>query len=197
MTITRRTVLKGLAWGGLAAPALVGGFPVMAAATPTVVRPTLVLVPSGEGGMAFVHGVRAAMGASSLVVRHARGDLSFLHEFEGLLRGGSTPRIIGLLDDAVSTPLIASVRGAGRDMPWLGQHSVGPGGVRHGCQATAETEECARQLGDAKSGQGDAWATALGYLIGGLGLPALAGKLSPSPPGSPLLGSFVSFLIKA
>lgn len=197
MTISRRTVLMGLAWGGLAAPVLAGAIPAFASAAPVGAGPTLVLVPAGGGGSGFVHGVRAAAGDASLLVREAQGDLSFLREFEGLLRAANRPRIIGLLDDGVATPLLDVARGVGVRMPWLGQHSAGPNGVLHRCQAAADGSECARRLADADARHGEAWAGPLGYLLGGLGLPARIDSPSLLPPGSSLSGSFVSFLIQA
>lgn len=196
MTISRRTILKGLAWGQVAAPVLASGLPVLAsAATDVSTAPaTLVLVPAGAGGNAFEQGIRAAVDGAPLVVWEARTDLAFLREVEAVLCLGARARVIGLLDDAVATPLLDVARGAGVGLSWLGHHSVGHQDARHRCQPTAGTEVCARLL--AAGGEPIDWASKLGYLLAAPGASDPACLPSPSRASESLSGSFVTFLMQ-
>lgn len=196
MTMSRRTILKRLAFGGAAAPVLTRSLPSLAAAATDVstAPATLLLVPAGTRGNAFEQGARAAIGDARLVVQEARIDLAFLREIEAVVRRGMQTRVIGLLDDAVATPLLDVARGAGVPLFWLGHHNVGREGARHRCQPTAGTEACARFL--AVGGEQTDWASKLGYLLATPG--AREPARLPSPPGAVSLpGSFVSFLMHA
>lgn len=197
MTISRRTILKGLAFGGVAAPVLTNSLPSLAAsATEVFAAPAmLLLVPAGTRGNAFEQGVRAAIGDARLVVREARSDLSFLREIEALVRGGMQTSVIGLLDDAVATPLLDVARGAGASLFWLGHHAIGRQGARHRCQPTAGTEACARFL--AAGGEQTDWAFRFGYLLAAPGASEPARLLSRSGASVSLPGSLVSFLVHA
>lgn len=196
MTISRRTILKGLGWGGMAAPILTSTLPSLAAASTDVsaAPATLVLVPAGTRGNAFEQGVRTAIGDAPLVVQEARSDLSFLREIEAVVRRGMQIRVIGLLDDGVATPLLDVARGAGVSLFWLGHHNVGRQGAWHRCQPTAGTEACARFL--AAGGEQTDWACKLGYLLAAPGASEPVRLSSPSRAVS-LPGSFVSFLMHA
>lgn len=195
MTMSRRTILKGLALGGVAAPVLGRSLPSLAAAADVSAAPaTLLLVPAGTRGNAFEQGARTAIGDARLSVREARSDLSLLREIEALVRGGTNARVLGLLDDAVATPLLDVARGAGACLFWLGHHIVGRHGAQHRCQPTVATEACARLL--AVSGEKSDWACTLGYLLARPG--AREPTRLPSPSGAVSLpGSLVSFLMHA
>lgn len=149
MSMDRRTLLKGLALGGLVGPLVASPLSALASTTPGIAagtkRPTLALVGSAAGD-AFVHGARAISGASLTVLR-ANRSLAFVRELEQRLRDTRPVRMIGLLDNADAAPLLDVMRSAGASIPWLGQHSVRPGESRHRLMTTASAGDCARQLG--------------------------------------------------
>ena len=226
----RRSIIKGMALCGLAAP-LLGTIPQVLArgsdpGEPTAALPTWALVPEGEGAAPFLQGVHAGAPASALQVSPASGELAFLLGFERRLRQGPPLRVIGLLDDAVATPLLDAARGAGARLPWLGQHSAEAGQSRHRLWTTGTAAGCARQLGrhlqacgagfvldeecpdgnpavrqlagpDRSDAHADQWAVGLGCLLASMG--QRDATLPPVRPrtGAPVAGSFVSFLIVA
>ncbi len=149
MSMKRRTLLKGMALGGLAAPLLASPLTVLANATFAPVagmkRPTLVLVDSAAE-TTFVHGARAAAG-SALQILFADRSLAFVRELEHRLRDKRPVRMIGLLKNADAAPLLDVIRAAGLGIPWLGQHSANAQHSRHRLLTTSKTAGCASQLG--------------------------------------------------
>lgn len=149
MSLDRRTVLKGMALGSVAAPLLGRPLPAlagrMAGFTGMSGLPALAVV-GAAGGEAFAHGAGAWLDAS-LQVRHATREFAFLRELDETWRNGRPVRVFGLLDDASAAPLLDLARSAGASMPWLGQHRVQAGRSRHRLLTTAMAEGCARQLG--------------------------------------------------
>jgi hypothetical protein len=227
----RRSIIKGMALCGLAAP-LLGTIPQVLAGgsdpgeTPAAL-PTWALVPGDGTASPFLQGVRAGTPASALQVSPASGEVAFLLGFERRLRQGPPLRVIGLLEDAVATPLLDAARGAGTRLPWLGQHTAEAGRTRHRLWTTAMATGCARQLGRhlqacgadfvldeecadgnpavrqlAGPGRSDAhpdqWAAGIGCLLASMGQrDAALPPLRRPRTGAPLAGSFVSFLIVA
>jgi hypothetical protein len=229
MTIDRRSIIKGMALCGVAGPILAGARPAQAAAgvsAQVAHRTTLLLVSEGAADSAFVQGARAASHASALRVRLASHDLAFVLGLEKQLRDSPSMHVIGLLDDALATPLLDLARSAGARVPWLGHHTAELGISRHRLLTTRLTEGCAFRLGrhlqacgsgftlveerqdDAaatrrlsgcarSSEPADQWAAGVGYLLASL--VAQEVESAPRLPASsaPLLGSFVSFSIEA
>lgn len=228
MSLDRRTVLKGMAIGGIAAPMLGAALPALAngmtgAASATDV-PVLAVVGTSSGA-AFAQGAHAGLG-SLLQVRQAGSDLvRLLRELEKMWHGDRPMRIVGLLDDASSAPLLDVARSAGTRIAWLGQHSVQAGGSRHRLLTTDRVEggarELARQLRDCGAGfsltedrqhsltpvfQAEAlacgsadpgqWAAAVGWLLARTDAQAPAPAPLPHSGRAPHPGSFVSFLIE-
>lgn len=149
--IDRRSVIKGMALCGVAAPLLHAIPPALANGgdpreTPAAL-PTWALVPEGGADSPFLQGVRAGVPAAALQVSSASSELAFVLGFERRLRQGPPIRVIGLLDDAVATLLLDVARGAGARLPWLGQHSAEAGQSRHRLWTTGTAAGCARQLG--------------------------------------------------
>ncbi len=229
MTIDRRTLIKGMALLGVASPFLGNALPALASAglpAPVVSTPTLVLVSAAAVDSAFVQGVRAGIGTSMMQVRQASHELAFLLDFEQQLRQQQSARVIGLLDDALATPLLALARSAGASVPWLGQHTAEAGLSRHRLLTAGMADGCAGQLhrqlltcgagfslaeerqdsavvahqlaGPSRSGEHiDQWAAAIGFMLASLGT-GNPGAAPLLPAGKvPLIGSFVSFSIVA
>lgn len=227
MTIDRRSLIKGMALLGVASPFLGRALPALAAAgLPAAALSTSILVSVGAADSAFVHGARAAIGASMLSVRPASLELAFMQDFEQQLRGAPGLRVIGLLDDALATPLLALARSAGASVPWLGQHTATAALSRHRVLTADMAAGCAGQLqrqllacgagftlneechdsgvigpqlaGPSRSREHrDQWAAAIGFLLASLGT-GNPGTPPVFPAGrSPSIGSFVSFAIVA
>lgn len=229
MTIDRRSLIKGMALFGVAGPFLGSALPALAAAglpAPALSTPTLVLVSSAAADSTFVHGVRAGIGTSMAQVRQASHELPFLLDFEQQLRHRQSARVIGLLDDALATPLLALARSAGASVPWLGQHTATARLSRHRLLTAGMANGCAGHLhrhllacgtgftldeerqdsvvvvhqlaGPSRSGEHfDQWAAAIGFLLASLAT-GNPGSAPLLPAGKvPLIGSFVSFSILA
>ena len=229
MTIDRRSIIKGMALCGVAGPILGGARPVHAAAgmpAQVAARTTLVLVSAGAADSAFVRGARAGTHAPVLQVRQASHDLAFVLDLEKQLRDSPSMHVIGLLDDALATPLLDLARSAGARVPWLGHHTADAGMSRHRLLTTRLTEGCAHQFGRHLKACGagftlveerqdnataarrlagysrsrvhaDQWASSVGYLLASRAAHEVeSASLLPAGSAS-LLGSFVSFSIEA
>jgi len=227
MTFDRRSMLKGMALLGVASPFLGSALPALAAAgLPAPALPTSILLSAGAADSAFVQGAHASIGASAVSVFQASIELDFMQDFEQQLHRGQAQRVIGLLDDALATPLLAVARSAGARVSWLGQHTATAGLSRHRVLTADMADGCVGQLhrqllacgagftlneerhdnrviapqlyGPSRSPEyRDQWAAAIGFLLASL----VSGKpgtppLFPAGRGSPI-GSFVSFAIVA
>jgi hypothetical protein len=150
MSMDRRSLIKGMATCGIAAPFLAGTLfsSTNVLAHPSAsVRPLRVLLSSTDHDSAFALGVLAGTGRTALPLQSAQPTLAFLRIVDEELRSGASTRIIGLLDDATATPLLAIARSHGVDMSWLAQHTAtGTGRTRHRVLTTAAACECARQF---------------------------------------------------
>jgi hypothetical protein len=227
MTIDRRSLIKDMALLGIASPFLGGALPALATAgLPAPALSTSILVSAGATDSAFVQGARAGIGAPMGQVCQASHELAFMQDFEQRLHRDQAVRIIGLLDDALATPLLALARSAGASVPWLGQHTATAGLSRHRVLTAGMADGCVghlhRQLlacgtgftlneerhgcavpapqlaGVSRSREHlDQWAVAIGFLL------ASMGRGNPGAPPvfaagtEPLIGSFVSFSIVA
>lgn len=150
MSVSRRSVLKGMALGSAAAMTLGSSAQLLAdiGAAPAgggLATPALVLVNGGAAEVDFLHGARAALG-SQVQVRRVSSDLAFMLDFERQLRSGQPMRVIGLLDDASATLIVDMARSAGARIQWLGQHAAAAGLTRHRLLNTDIAEGCSRQL---------------------------------------------------
>lgn len=134
MTIDRRSVIKGMVFGGLSAPLFARTATALAMphdASRDANGSTVLLVAEGATDSAFVHGARAGIGAAGLTVLEASRELAFVLGFENALRNGRSLRVAGLLDDALATLLLDQARRAGARVPWIGQHGCDGSGLRH------------------------------------------------------------------
>ncbi len=227
MTIDRRSLIKGIAACGIAAPIL-AALPTLAQAgmrAPTPDRTLRVMVGAGAAASPFVRGVRTVAPARALDVREAGLAIGFLLGFEQELHSGPPTRVIGLLDDALATPLLDLARSAGARVAWLGQHVADAGRMSHRLVTSPRTEACALAFGHyleacgaaftldherpyraaasvrsgaiaRADGHADRWATVIGALLASPAAPALDEALRIRTADVPLRGSFVSFSIE-
>lgn len=150
MSMNRRSVLKGMALGGIAG--LTMGGPVRALAATTAaqvtsaaVPPILALTSESAAEPVFLHGVLAACG-KRLQVQRVGHDLGFMLDFERWLRGRQPMRIIGLLDDASAALAVDIARSGGKRLQWLGQHTAEAGFSRHHVLNTDRADGCSEQF---------------------------------------------------
>ena len=149
MSVDRRFVLKGMAWGSLAGltmgaslPSLAGvsGAPGAGAGS----RPVLALVGRETADSAFVEGVRAS--GNPMQLHKMDSSLSVMQQLDMQLRSGKPMHIIGLLDDATAALVIDQARSAGARVNWVGQHMASAGQSRHHLLNTSLAEGCSRQM---------------------------------------------------
>ncbi|CAD5108579.1 hypothetical protein [Zestomonas carbonaria] len=151
MNVERRSLLKGLALGGLAGAALGGSGLAVANAVvggPSLPeQPILALVNGETAESAFLLGIGASPVARQVEVLRADAGLDFLLGLEKRLRGGRPQRLIGLLDDASAALVLDLARSAGARVQWLGQHGVGATASRHRLLGAESANGCAPHLG--------------------------------------------------
>lgn len=225
MNVQRRSLIKGMAWGGFAGLTL--GSPLTFAASTgaaSAARPTLALVGDATAGSAFLQGIDAGAACKRLEVERAGLGLEFIGAFEQRLRSGQPIRIIGLVDDASATLIVDLARSAGARLQWLGQHAVEAGQSRHRLLSSEAAHGCALLLGQhlqacgagfslreqrvqsgrptlelAAQGHGGAseqWAASLGFVLASLGRFDGAAAPKLAASSAPVTGNFVSFSIE-
>lgn len=151
MKVERRSLLKGMALGGLAGVALSSSG--LSLANSVLGRPThtraasLALVSAEVARSAFVQGMQASPAAPALQVIPANAELAVVLELQQRLASGQPQRLIGLLDDASATLIIDLARSAGARVQWLGQHSTTAGRSTHRLLSAQASHGCALQLG--------------------------------------------------
>lgn len=158
--VERRSLLKGMALGGLAG--VVMGSSGLSLANSVLGRtapgqlPVLALVGTGAAGAAFVQGLEASPAAAQVQVLPANLQLQALLQLQQRLAGGRPQRLIGLLDDASATLLVDLARSAGARVQWLGQHSAHAHRSEHRLLSAGSAHGCALQLGQQlhRCGQG-------------------------------------------
>lgn len=154
MSVNRRSVLKGMALGGVTAMAMaciryrdMEGLAAVGTPAPAH-RPVLALTGGGPAEAFFLSGARAVRSADKPIqVARARPDLEFMQEFARQLGSGHSMRIIGLLDDAAAALVVDMARSSGARVQWLGQHTAEAGFTRHRVLNTDSAGGSARQLG--------------------------------------------------
>ncbi len=151
MKVERRSLLKGMALGGLAGVALSSSG--LSLANSVLGRPahtraaSLALVSAEVAHSAFVHGMQASPAAPALQVIPANAELTVVLELQHRLASGQPQRLIGLLDDASATLIVDLARSAGARVQWLGQHSTTAGRSTHRLLSAQASHGCALQLG--------------------------------------------------
>lgn len=227
MNIKRRSLLKGMALGGLAGAAMAGAglASAMNAANARPGLPILALVSAAVAESAFIHGLGASPAARRIEVQRVDLGLDFILGLQQRLRSGQPQRIIGLVDDASAALIVDLARSAGARVQWLGQHSASSNASHHRLLSAETASSCALQLGQRlnacgtgfslderrlqgqrplhlaaaarSSGGTEQWAATLGYNLASLG--SAASGQAPLIANRPaaLAGTFVSFSIEA
>ncbi|MND86036.1 hypothetical protein D3C80_779840 [compost metagenome] len=151
MNVERRSLLKGMAIGGLAGVALSSSS--LSLANSVLGRSahaqaaSLALVSAEVAHSAFVQGLQASPAAPQLQVIPAGLELALMLELQQRLASGQAQRLIGLLDDASAALIVDLARSAGARVQWLGQHSTHAGQSRHRLLSAQASHGCALQLG--------------------------------------------------
>ncbi|MDD2050086.1 hypothetical protein [Pseudomonas putida] len=151
MNVERRSLLKGMALGGLAGVALSSSS--LSLANSVLGRPahaqaaSLALVSPEVARSAFVQGLQASPAAPQLQTMPAGLDLALLLDLQQRLASGQPQRLIGLLDDASAALIVDLARSAGARVQWLGQHNASAGHSRHRLLSAQAAHGCALQLG--------------------------------------------------
>ncbi|AOE83194.1 hypothetical protein [Pseudomonas sp. TCU-HL1] len=227
MNIERRTLLKGMALGGLAGAAMGASSLAMTKAMlggQTQPLPTLVLVDGQAAGNAFLAGVGASAAAGKAEVQRTDLGLDFVLGLQKRLLSGQPQRIIGLVDDASAALILDLARSSGARVQWLGQHSALAGGTRHQLLSADSAQGCALRLGQqlhacgggfslsgehplggrplklasaARSGGSAQWAASLGHSLASLGTADSGAAPGLASQLPALAGQFVSFSIVA
>ncbi|MNZ16326.1 hypothetical protein D3C78_332990 [compost metagenome] len=150
MNVERRSLLKGMALGGLAGVAM--GSSGMAIANAFVapssrLPATLVLVNGAVAGSAFLQAINASPAGRLAEVQRTDLGLDFFLALEQRLKSGKPQRVIGLLDDASAALVIDLARSSGARVQWLGQHTASAAGSQHRLLSSEAAHGCALQLG--------------------------------------------------
>ena len=149
MSIKRRSVLKGMAFGGAAVALSQVGLTHAAQATSVSSRkPVLVLVSGADVQTAFVDGIKANPGAAQVTLLQADHGMDFISTFQQRLNSLKGERIIGLVDDASGMLLLDLARSAGARVHWTGQHVTQNGISRHRVSATENSANCITQFAE-------------------------------------------------
>ncbi|MFQ6575901.1 hypothetical protein [Pseudomonas sp. UM16] len=150
ITVERRSLLKGMALGGLAGVAISSSGLSLAntvlGRSAQGLAPTLAVVSADVAGSAFVHGLQASPFNPRVQVMPANLELEVLLGLQQRLAGGQHQRLIGLLDDASAALIVDLARSAGARVQWLGQHSANPGRCAHRLLSAQAAHGCALQL---------------------------------------------------
>ncbi|MFZ6045382.1 hypothetical protein ACFW0H_04570 [Pseudomonas sp. CR3202] len=227
MNIERRTLLKGMALGGLAGAAMGVSSLAMSKAMlggQAQPLPTLVLVDGEAAGKAFLAGVGSSPAAGKAEVQRTGLGLDFILGLEKRLRSGQPQRIIGLVDDASAALILDLARSSGARVQWLGQHSATGGASRHHLLSADSAQGCALHLGQQlhacgggfslseqnplggrplklagarRSGGSAQWAASLGHSLASLGTADSTAAPRIASHQPALAGQFVSFSIVA
>lgn len=149
MNVDRRSLLKGMALGGLASVALGGSGLALArsALGGAPSRPTLVLVSPAVAGSAFLEGIHASPAAGQATLVRSGLGLDFVLDLQQRLESKQPQRIIGLADDASAALILDLARSAGARVQWLGQHRADAGASAHHLLTAEAAHGCALQLG--------------------------------------------------
>lgn len=161
MNIERRSLLKGMALGGLAGVAMGSSGLAMSKAMlggQAQALPTLVLVNGEALGTAFVEGVKASPAARFAEVQRTDLSLDFVLGLQQRLDSGRPQRIIGLVDDASAALILDLARSSGARVQWLGQHSANGSHSRHQSLSAERAHGCAVQLGHSLQACGSGFA---------------------------------------
>ena len=211
MSIKRRSVLKGLALGGLA-----GMTPVSAslASMGTFIRiptrkPLLVLVSSAEAEAAFAAGAQANPSAGAATVLRTGHGLEFISALQRQLNASNNERIIGLVDDASGALIMDLARSAGARLIWSGQHVTEGGQSRHRLSVVSDATDCMGQFASLIDGcsrqsslpeqtlaAGRQWASALGFSLASPDPGRRYLRAAPPVRAAALTGHYVSFSIE-
>ncbi len=212
MSIKRRSVLKGMALGGLAG--LASGRAGLASAGRSAEiltrKPLLVLVSSAEAEAAFAAGAQANPAAAIATVLRTDYGLEFISALQRQLNTSNGERIIGLVDDASGALILDLARSAGARLHWSGQHVTEGGQSRHRLSATldvincmgqfaAMTHDCSRpsSLPEQTLTAGRQWAGALGFSLSSPHPGRRYLRATPPPvQAAALSGHYVSFSIE-
>lgn len=211
MSIERRSVLKGMALGGLAGLTL--GRAGLASAGPVAGSPAgkslLMLVSGADAEAAFAAGVQANPAGRGASLLRTDSGMEFLSELQQRLHSARGERIIGLVDDASGTLILSLARSAGARLHWSGQHVTEDGQSRHRVSVSSGANACLGQF--AALTEGCSQPSALSEQILAAGpqwAPALAFALASPEPGRRYLraappantsvpnGHYVSFSIE-
>lgn len=149
MNLERRSLLKGMALGGLAGIAMGGSGLALArgVAGSAVAQPTLVLISPVVAGSAFLQGLAANPAAARAELLRSDASLAFVRELQQRLEAGRPQRIVGLLDDASAALVVDLARSAGARVQWLGEHSADARASRHRLITADAAHGHALQLG--------------------------------------------------
>ncbi len=211
MNIKRRSVLKGMALGGLAGLSL-GRTGLSSAGTfaKTLTRkPLLVLVSSAEAEAPFAAGVQANPAATVATVLRTDHGLEFISALQRQLNASNGERIIGLVDDASGALILDLARSAGARLHWSGQHVTEGDHSRHRLSATLDvincigqfaalTNDCSRpsSLPQQTLTAGRQWAGALGFSLSSPNPGRRYLRATPPVAAAALGGHYVSFFIE-
>ncbi|GAA3714652.1 hypothetical protein GCM10022421_22610 [Oceanisphaera sediminis] len=211
MSIERRSVLKGMALGGLAGLALgrAGLASAGTAAEPLTRKPLLVLVSGDEAEAVFAGGARAHPAVGTTTVLRTDHGLEFISALQRRLKGSSGERIIGLVDDASGTLILDLARSAGARLHWSGQHVTEGGQSRHRVSATSGVTDCIGQFAALTDGcsrpsalpeqtlaASRQWAPALGFALASPEPGRRYLRAAPPAHAVALTGHYVSFSIE-
>jgi hypothetical protein len=211
MGIERRTLLKGVALGGLTGLALgrVGLASAAPAAADGARKPLLVLVSGAEAEAGFGAGVRAHPAGRGAAVMRTDSGMEFVSALQHRLNTASGERIIGLVDDASGALILSLAHSAGARLHWSGQHMTEGGQSRHRLSATTEAGACIGQFAALAEGcslpsvlteqtlaAGPQWAPALAFALASPQPGQRLLRAAPPARATALNGHYVSFSIE-
>lgn len=226
MNLHRRSLLKGMALGGLGTVAMAhSGLSLAGLAHSSVHQPLVVLVTNPQAESAFVMGVQAQRNGHPVKIMRTDLGMKFIADLQAQLSNAPGTRLVGLVDDASAALVLDLARSSGATVQWTAQHSVQGAHSQHAVLAGRAADGCSVTLGHSLSqcGSGfalreeqpfshqadrqlnaaarhdahaDQWATTLGYSLAGLGQPQLDQAPQVNRASHQLQGQFVSFSIQ-
>ncbi|WP_417615411.1 hypothetical protein [Oceanisphaera sp.] len=211
MSIERRSVLKGMALGGLAGLTLghTGLVSASQAAKAVTRKPLLVLVSGAEAEAVFAGGAQAHPAAGATTVLRTDHGLEFISALQRRLKASSGERIIGLVDDANGTLILDLARSAGARLHWSGQHVTENGQSRHRLSVTQSSAACGHQFMALSEGcatpsasedlilaASHQWVPALGFALASPEPGRRYLRATPPTQAAALTGHYVSFSIE-